>query len=516
MKRRNFLKTTGVFATTALLSSSLLKNCAIAQKKPNIVYILADDLGYGELGCYGQKIIKTPNIDKIAKNGMKFTDHYSGSPVCAPSRCVLLTGKHGGHAFIRGNDAWGSRGDVWNFKAVEKNPKLEGQYPIPAETVTVAKLLKNQGYKTACIGKWGLGPAFSEGSPNKQGFDFFYGFNCQRQAHTYYPVHLYKNEERVILNNRMIVPGRKFDESLDPLKEESYADYNLNDYAPDFMIKEALNFLDENKNDPFFLYYPTPIPHVPLQVPKKYVDMYRDVFGDEEPYIKGSYFPCRYPKATYAGMITYMDDQVGDIIKKLKEIGQFDNTLIIFASDNGATYTGGADTQLFKSNGIFGAEYGKGKGFTNEGGLRTPMVASWTGKIKPGTISNHISAFYDVLPTFCELSGQEIPKDTDGISFLPELLGKDNQQKHEFLFWEFSGYQGQQAVRMGKWKALRKNIRKGNMDIELYNLETDPQESNNIANQNLEIIEKIRMIMKKEHSQTEVKSFRMKFLGDEV
>jgi len=516
MQRREFLKSTGVLATTSIFMTKTLMNCAKKSKKPNIVYILADDLGYGELGCYGQKIIKTPNIDKLAENGMKFSNHYSGSPVCAPSRCVLLTGKHSGHAYIRGNDEWKRDGNVWDFQEVEKNPKLEGQRPIPANTMTIGKLLQNQDYKTACIGKWGLGPAFSEGSPNKQGFDFFYGFNCQRQAHTYYPVHLYKNEERVQLDNKMVPPNTKFDSNLDPYDEASYADFNLQNYAPDLMIKEALNFLDENKNSNFFLYYPTPLPHVPLQVTKKWVDMYKDTFVDEEPYIKGSYFPCRYPNATYAGMISYMDDQVGQIVEKLKEMGQYENTLIIFSSDNGATYTGGADTQLFDSNGKFGAEYGKGKGFTHEGGIRVPMIASWYKKIKPGSESDHISAFWDVMATLSEVSGGITPDDTDGISFLPELLGKD-QQKHEFLFWDYPEYGGQQAVRMGKWKGMRKNIRKdGNLVIELYNLDNDPKESTNIASSNPEIVEKIRKIMDKEHTQSILKSFRMKALGDEV
>ncbi len=517
MKRRQFLKTTGLVSTVSIMSTSLLSSCTINRKKPNIVYILADDLGYGELGCYGQKKIKTPNIDKLAKQGMKFTDHYCGSPVCAPSRNVLLTGKHPGHAYIRGNDGWTSRGDVWNFKAVEKNPKLEGQRPIPAEEVTIAELLKGAGYKTACVGKWGLGPAFSEGSPNKQGFDFFFGYNCQRQAHTYYPVHLYKNESRVKLNNKMVPPHTKFDTDLDPYDEASYADFNLTDYAPDLMIDETLRWLDEAQNSPFFLYYPTPLPHLPLQAPKEYVDMYKGKFGKEEPYIKGGYFPCRYPKATYAAMITYMDNQVGQIVEKLKAIGQYDNTLIIFSSDNGATYNvGGAPTDFFNSNGVFGADYGEGKGFTYEGGLRVPMIASWANKIKPGTTSNHISAFWDVMPTLCDTAGVPAPEFTDGISFLPELLGKKNQPKHHHLYWEFSGYKGQQAVRMGKWKAIRKNIRKGNLNIELYNLATDPQESKNIAGDYPEIVKEIKSIMATEHRPATLKNFRMKPLGDDI
>ncbi|MBN2280040.1 MAG: sulfatase-like hydrolase/transferase [Candidatus Marinimicrobia bacterium] len=519
MNRRDFIKNSGVVTAATVLSASLMTDCTATSKKPNILYILADDLGYGDLGCYGQRIIRTPNIDQLAQNGMRFTDHYSGSPVCAPSRCVLLTGRHSGHAYIRGNDEWGERGDVWNFSLVEENPKLEGQRPLAADEVTIAELLKNQGYKTACIGKWGLGPAFSEGSPNKQGFDFFYGYNCQKQAHTYYPLHLWKNEERVQLNNKMVAPHTRFDQSLDPYDEASYADFMQKDYAPDFMIDEALKWLEANQTQPFFLYYPTPIPHLALQAPQGYIDRYHSIIGEEEPYLGGQgYFPCRYPKATYAAMVSYMDNQVGQILQKLKEIGQYENTLVIFSSDNGATYNvGGADTIGFMSNGIWGAEYGKGKGFVREGGLRVPMIASWPQKIKPGTISNHISAFWDVMPTLCQVAGIERPAFTDGISFLPELLGTGKQMHHDYLYWEFPEYSGQQAVRMGQWKAIRMNIvKEANMDIELYDLKKDLQETADIAGQHPEIVERILAIMKMEHEQSVLTSFRMSALGDDI
>ncbi len=516
MRRREFLEKSGTALSAFLISGLMMENCSSKRRKPNIIYILADDLGYGELGCYGQKIIKTPNLDRLAKTGMKFTDHYSGSPVCAPSRCVLLTGKHSGHAYIRGNDEMADRGNIWDFEAVAQNPQLEGQRPLRKKDKTMAEYLKTGAYKTACIGKWGLGPAYSEGSPNKQGFDFFYGYNCQRQAHTYYPVHLYRNEERISLNNKLVPPHTKFDTSLDPYDEQSYADFTLNEYAPDLMLAEAIKWLDANQKSPFFLYYPSPLPHLPLQAPKEYVDQYRDIFGDEEPYTEGSYYPCRYPKATYAGMITYLDDQVGKIIEKVKEIGQLENTLIIFSSDNGATYTGGAATEFFKSNGIFGAKYGDGKGFLNEGGIRVPMIANWPDKISAGTTSNHISAFWDVLPTFCDVADVAIPKNTDGISFLPELLGHDSQKSHEFLYWEFPAYEGQQAVRMGKWKGLRKNIFKGNMAMELYDLQIDPRENNNIAKNHPKIVNKIRGIMEKEHEPAAIKKFHMNELEEDI
>lgn len=485
-------------------------------KKPNILYILADDLGYGDLGSYGQEIIQTPNIDKLAENGMRFTQHYSGAPVCAPARCALLTGKHMGHAYIRGNDAMKERGPVWDFAKMEKDLTLEGQRPIPAETETIAELLQSAGYKTACVGKWGLGPAYSEGSPNKQGFDFFYGYNCQRQAHNYYPTHLWKNEESVWLKNRFVDTKRtKFPEGADPNNPESYADFSLKEYTPDLMIEEALNFMEENKEEPFFMYYASPIPHLPLQVTKPWVDKYRKIIGEEEPYIGKAYFPHQYPKAAYAGMIGYLDDQVGQLIQKLKDIGQYENTLIIFTSDNGATFTGGANTKFFNSNGVFDENYGRGKGFVHEGGIRVPMITSWEGQIEKGSESNHISAFWDVLPTLCEVANLEIPEYTDGISFLPTLLNK-KQKEHDYLYWEFPGYNGQQAVRMGKWKAIRKNIKKGNMKIELYNLEKDIEELNNIADQHPDLIKQFEDIMIKEHSQAEIKTFRMKTLGDEI
>jgi len=514
MKRRDFIKKSGTLIGTAALSSSLFKSCSGFPKKPNIVYVLADDLGYGELGCYGQKYIQTPHIDRLAENGMKFSQHYSGSPVCAPSRCVLLTGKHTGHAYIRGNDEWEQRGDVWSYKKMLENPRLEGQRPIPSETVTLAEHLQQAGYQTACIGKWGLGPAFSQGSPNKQGFDYFFGYNCQRWAHTYYPPFLWENEERVPLNNKYVPPGTKLPENTDPYHSESYSDFRLNEYAPDLMLEKALQFMEKNQNQPFFLYYPTIIPHVSLQVPKKYVDRYRDVFGEEEPYLGGHYFPCRYPKATYAGMITHLDDQVGRLIQKLKQIGQYENTLIIFTSDNGPTYAGGADTQFFNSAGIFGEKKGRGKGFVYEGGIQVPMIASWPGTIQPGTTTDHISAFWDVLPTLCELGRAPIPENTDGISFVPTLLKKKKQDHHAYLYWEFPSYNGQQAVRIGRWKGIRKNIFDGNMKIELYHLDQDPNEQKDIAPENPDVVRRIQEVMDNQHIPSEIDRFKFPQLGD--
>ena len=484
------------------------------QASPNIIYILADDLGYGELGSYGQQIIETPNLDALAASGMRFTQHYTGAPVCAPARCILMTGQHAGHAHVRGNDEWRDRGEVWDYDAMFENPFLEGQRPLPDSIITLGEILQDAGYKTAIVGKWGLGAPTTEGVPNKQGFDFFYGYNCQRQAHTLYPRHLWKNEERDLLDNKNIAPHTKLDSLADPNDPASYADFQLNDYAPTKMQEEALNFIQANQEQAFFLYYATPIPHLPLQAPQKWVDHYRKKLGEEAPYVgdKG-YFPTQYPKATYAAMISYLDEQIGELVDQLKSLGLYENTLIIFSSDNGPTYTGGADTPFFDSAKPFKTEYGWGKGFVHEGGIRVPMIAAWEGKIQAGTTSDHISAFYDLLPTVCDIIDVDVPVPTDGISFLPALLGKE-QQAHDYLYWEFPAYKGQQALRMGKWKAIRQNIQEGNLEIELYNLEEDIQELNNVAEQHPEIISQVEEIFKTAHVPATIPRFKMAALGD--
>jgi len=482
--------------------------------KPNIIFILADDLGYGDLGCYGQKLIETPNIDKLAAEGMRFTQHYSGAPVCAPSRCSLLTGKHTGHSYIRGNDEWAERGKVRDYRAMLADSTLEGQRPLPENEITFPELLKTAGYTNGIVGKWGLGAPQTNSTPLHKGFDFFYGYNCQRQAHTYYPVHLYKNDRRVYLNNDTISPDTPLEKGADPYDLKSYTKFTLNEYACDPMFQELTEFVDQNKNHPFFMYWATTIPHVPIQAPQRWVDYYVKKFGDEKPYIGDQgYFPHRYPHAGYAAMISYLDEQVGLLITQLKSLGLYDNTLIIFTSDNGPTYTGGADSPWFRSAGPFKNEFGWGKGFTHEGGIRVPMIASWPGKIKKGAVSNHISAFWDVLPTFCELTGIQTPAQMDGISFLPELLG-EKQNAHPYLYWEFPETDGQQAVRLGKWKGIRQDIKKGNLNLQLFNLETDIQELHDVSTKYPEIVRQMEEIMIKEHVPATQEIFKMKTLGD--
>ena len=474
-------------------------------KKPNIIYILADDLGYGELGVYGQKYIETPNIDKLAKSGMIFNNHYTGAPVCAPARSVLLTGKHSGNNYIRGNSEWSERGDVWSFKAMFDDPHLEGQKPLADSIITISQVLQKNGYRTGMVGKWGLGGPTTNSIPNKKGFDFFYGYNCQRQAHTFYPTHLWKNETRHILDNFIVTKQEGIGDN-DPNDPFSYNKYNQNDYAPTLMHKEAIDFVSRNKNSPFFLYYASPIPHLPLQAPKNWVSYYEKKFGKESPYIGKSYYPNRTPRATYAAMISYLDEQVGDLVSKLKEIGIYENTLIIFSSDNGPTWVDHVDYDFFNSTGKFTNSRITMKGSLSEGGIRIPMIVSWPNKIKPGSKSNHISSFYDFFETACNVAGIENTHKTDGISFYNEIIGKD-QIKHNYLYWEYPASGGLQAIRMGKWKAIRKNLFEKVSKIELYDLSVDEKELNDISKNHPELIKEFEVKFKQSHSTPILKEF---------
>jgi len=441
VKRRDFLKAAGFGATALALScrtDTIQTTSAERRKKPNIVYIMADDLGYAELGCYGQKKIKTPNIDKLATEGMMFTQHYSGNPVCAPSRCALMTGLHTGHAQIRANKEMGGK-EGWKLGST-----IGGQWQLEAGTMTVAGILKDAGYTTGAFGKWGLGRVGTTGDPNKQGFDHFFGYICQRQAHTFYPNHLWRDGEVEWI--------------------EANKDGKEQVYSHDLISQEALKFVRTNKDRPFFLYVPFTIPHMALQVPEDSLAEYRGKWPD--PPYKGDkgYFAHPNPRACYAAMVTRMDKDVGRIMSLLKDLALDDNTLVIFTSDNGPTFNGGSDSAFFES-----AKPLRGlKGSVYEGGIRVPYIARWPGRIKAAGTSNHISAFWDFLPTCCELTGKGPPQDIDGISMLPALLGRDQEQKkHEYMYWEL---RGQQAIRMGKWKALRL---KPGRKIELYDLDSD-------------------------------------------
>ena len=502
------MKNTKLFLGASLLGVVAFHGEAQQSKQPNIIYILADDLGYAELGCYGQKQIETPNIDKLAERGMRFTQNYAGTAVSAPSRCITFTGLHSGHAYIRGNDELAGRGNVWSHEAMLADSTLEGQRPLPAGTVTFPALLQQAGYTTGCIGKWGLGYPGSEGTPNKMGFDFFYGYNCQRQAHTYFPPFLYRNEAREYLPNKILAPGTKLDEGADPADEKSYAKYYQEVYSCDLMYDEILSFVEQSKDEPFFLAWTTPLPHVPLQAPERWVKHYVDKFGPEEPYSgnKG-YYPCRYPRATYAAMISYWDEQIGGLVDKLKELGIYENTVIVFTSDNGPTFNGGSDSPWFDSAHPFKSEAGWGKASIREGGIRVPMIVTWGDRIKAGSASSHVCASWDVMPTVCDLAGIETPKQADGISFVPELLGK-KQKAHEYLYWEYPEGGGSKAVRMGKWKGLILNIKKeGEAGMMLFDLEKDPREQQDVAEQHPDIIARIRAIMKEAHTTPVIKQF---------
>ena len=489
MKRREFIKTSGIAAASMAISAGGLFCERNRKTKPNIIFIMADDLGYGELGCYGQQKIKTPNIDRLAAGGMKFTQHYSGSPVCAPSRCTLMTGKHTGHAYIRANDEMKERGDVWHDR------NIEGQRPLLPGTETMGRMMQRAGYVTAAIGKWGLGGSNDSGHPNKQGFDFWYGYLCQRVAHNYYPTHLWRNGEKDMLEgNDYFYPHQKLPADKDPNDPASYEPYSGKQYSQDLMAAEAINFIKQNKDKPFFLYLPFTVPHAALQVPEDSLEEYKGKFP-ETPYLgEKNYLPQQTPRAAYAAMITRMDREIGRIMGLLKELGIDENTLIIFTSDNGPAWGyGGTDPQFFNSaDGLRGF-----KASLYEGGIRVPMIARWKGKIKPGSASDHISAFWDFYATFAEVVGAKIPEDIDGISLLPTLLNK-NQPKHDYLYWE---YLGKQAIRRGKWKAVRLGIEK---EIELYDLENDLAEENNVADQHPEIVAEMAELMKTARTESEL------------
>ncbi|MFH1716729.1 MAG: sulfatase-like hydrolase/transferase [Planctomycetota bacterium] len=474
MNRRDFLKISGA-ATAAMALRSATGAAQPSNKKPNIIFIMADDLGYKELGCYGQQKIKTPNIDKLAAEGMRFTDYYTGSAVCAPARCNLMTGKHGGHAYIRDNSEVGG----WD--------SFRGQIPLSAEALTIAELLKQQGYVTGAFGKWGLGEVGSTGDPLNQGFDRFFGYNCQRHAHNLYPTYLVSDRGKVTLDgNTRGLTGEK--------------------YAPQVIADEMLKFIRENRDRRFFVYYPTVIPHLALQVSEEDLNQYKGKWP-ETPYEGKSYLAHPTPRACYAAMISFMDRQVGRIMKLLKDLNLDDNTVVFFTSDNGTTYLKGqVDYEFFDS---VGPLHGL-KGSLYEGGIRVPMIVRWPGKTWAGSTSGHIAAHYDILATLAEIAGAEALGDTDGTSFVPTLLSEpDRQKKPDYLFWDFAGYGGQLAVRMGKWKGIKNNLRKNpDSPLELYDLENDISEANNVADKYPDVAAKIAKIMVEARTRPLIEKFR--------
>ncbi|MBL8762146.1 MAG: arylsulfatase [Phycisphaerae bacterium] len=435
---------------------------------PNIVLIVTDDLGYGELGCYGQKLIRTPNLDALAAQGVRFTNAYSGSPVCAPSRCTLLTGLHTGHAAIRDN----------------KEITPEGQEPLPESSVTIAQSLRARGYATAAIGKWGLGPPGSTGDPSRHGFDSFFGYMCQRHAHNHCPPFLYRNSERFTL------PGnRSAYESGDQLGAI---------YAPDLMREEALKFVDDHAAAPFFLLFATPVPHMAMQVPEESIAEYRGTM-EEKGYTGKSYLPHPEPHAAYAAMVTRMDRDVGTLIARLRERCKDRDTLVIFTSDNGPTINvGGADSTFFNSTaGLRGRKMD-----LYEGGIRVPLIATWIGATRIGGLSGRANgessvpvASWDLFPTIASLCGASAPSNLDGLDLSPIIDGRSDLPNREYLYWEYPAGKGWRAARIGDMKAVRRNAKaKPPGPIEVYDLSKDEAETKDLAPSRPDIVRRAEEI----------------------
>ncbi len=434
-------------------------------KQPNIIFLLADDLGYGDIGCYGQQKIATPNIDQLAKEGLSCTQFYSASPVCAPARTSFMTGLHTGHTPVRGNKTIG----------------LEGQTALPDSTITFPMLLQKKGYNTAAFGKWGLGFIGTSGEPTKKGFDMFYGYNCQAKAHNYYPDHLWQNSLKIDFENN---------------PDEHTV------YSADLIHKKALDYLANQNSKPFFLFLPYTLPHGDLSVPHDSIYQFYVTKFNEAPLLKPSNYKAKegkwfepYPHAAFAAMVARFDKFVGEINATLKSKGIEENTIFIFTSDNGPHSEDGGDPKYFNST----AGYRGIKRDVYEGGIREPFIAKWRGKIKANTKSDFAFALWDMFPTFLNIAGVKSPQKIDGISVLPLLLNKP-QTPHKSLYWELGEAGSKQAVRMGDWKAIRLNvIKNNNSPVELYNIKDDPFEKNNVASSYPDIVEKLIKLLEESH-----------------
>ncbi len=459
-----------VFMITGLLVNGnvTIAQCqAASNERPNIIFIMADDLGYGDLGCYGQKLIQTPSIDRMASEGMLFRDFYAGSTVCAPSRSVLMTGQHMGHTFVRGNGG----GTIQSLRKRD---------------VTVAQVLKKAGYQTALCGKWGLGDDLpgNTGLPNDHGFDLFYGYLNQVHAHNYYPEFLWRNKTKEPLRNTVVRAKKGYGQFVG-----GYATKRV-DYSHDLVFREATKFVQDNRNRPFFLYLSLTIPHANNEGTRATGD------GQEVPdysiYADKSW---SNPNKGYAAMVTRMDGDVGRLLKQLRQLGIDRKTVVMFTSDNGPQHEGGQDPDLFDTNGPLRGM----KRDLYEGGIRVPMIVWWPGTTPAGTKTDHIGYFGDLMATAAQLAGTSCPPNTDSISFLPLITGHAKQQrKHDYLYWEFYEQGSKQAVRAGKWKAVRRPMFTGK--IELYNLDTDLGETTDVAADHLEIVAKMKQQMKEAHT----------------
>jgi arylsulfatase A-like enzyme len=486
------------FFITALQSAFCL-----AAERPNVIFILADDLGWGEVGCFGQEKIPTPNIDRLASRGMKLTQHYSGAPVCAPSRCVLMTGKHLGHAEIRGNTV-----------AKKYFPEFdEGQYPLSESAVTIPMLFQQAGYTTGAMGKWGLGPVGSTGEPNRKGFDLFYGYNCQAVAHSYYPEFLWRNREKIRIHEKA-APGH----AKQPEGEVTMEAWLGKTYAPDLMVNEAKQFIADHAKQPFFLYLPFIEPHVAMHPPKDRVEAFPKDWDNQAYRGENGYLPHPRPRAAYAAMIHNLDDCVGQVLDALDQAKLRENTLIIFSSDNGTTharspesrfYVGGADPIFFNStNGLRGY-----KGSVYEGGIRVPTIAAWPGRIEENSQSDEAGYFADWLPTLCEAAGLSLPDQLDGQSLWPLLSGQSKSLgDRKPMVWVFPEYGGQVAVRLGRFKLVRQNLAtKKPGSWEVYDLSVDLSEKNDLAAEPSDLIARADAILKAEV--TENPLFKLRIPG---
>lgn len=429
-------------------------------QKPNIIFIMADDLGYGDLGCYGQKKIKTPRLDKLATQGIRFTDYYAGSTVCAPSRCVLMTGKHVGHCRVRGNGGGLTQS-------------------LRPEDLTVAKVLKQAGYATGLCGKWGLGDegVAMVGAPTRQGFDFFYGYLNQHHAHNYWPTFLIRNEQRETLPNEVTPIG----------KDGGGVATKKVTYAPDLILKEALQFIEANRSKPFFLYFSPILPHANNEANRTKGN------GCEVPDL-GRYKdePWTEQNKAQAAMITYLDMQVGQLLDSLEKLGLEKNTVVFFTSDNGPHREGGNQPEFFEASGPFQGI----KRSLHDGGIRVPMIVRWPGKIAAGKTTNQMGYHADFLSTACEIAGVKIPHGQDGVSLVPTMKGDESQNKRDFLYWEFYEGKGARAIRLGRWKGVRNSW---HGDFQLFDLGKDPAEKNNLASQYPDVVKTLVEVMEKAH-----------------
>ena len=455
-----------VLAAAAFVVCCPTRSTAQTSKNPNIILILADDLGYGDLGCYGQKVIQTPRLDQMAAEGLRFTQFYAGCPVCAPSRSVLMTGQHTGHTHVRGN----AGADDTSIQSLRD------------EDVTVAEILKGAGYRTGLTGKWGLGEVDQPGFPLRQGFDYFYGYLNQVHAHNYYPEFLYRNDQKVALRNEVRLPDGK-----EPGFLGGYATKRV-DYSHDLIADEALNFVRKNATAPFFLYLAMTIPHANNEATRMVGN------GAEVPTF-GIYANEDWPDQDkgQAAMISRMDGDVGRLLDLLRELGIEENTLVLFSSDNGPHDEAGHNLERFDPSGPLTGI----KRSLTEGGVRVPMIARWPGTIDAGGVSDHIGYFADILPTFADVSGAPVQSTTDGISFLPTLTGVGEQAEHEYLYWEFYEQGSRQSVRFGDWVAIRQPMITG--DVALYNVTEDIAEKHNVADLHADLVAKAVGFMEQAH-----------------